>query len=301
MKYLSFLFFLSVTFSLDAQDFGLASYYADSFQGLTTASGDLYDKNKMTAAHKTLPFGTMVRVTRLDNKKSVVVKINDRGPFIKGRVIDLSRRAAEQLDIISAGEARVKLDVLSGSNKNNTVAKTTNTKKSTPPKTTNSKPAAKTVANATKRPDSYNDSSEPRKVATKTVQTPVTTKSTTTAKGVEKEEEAATPTIAEAKMLRSGYNQYGLYKIKLLRPEKKGFGVQVASYSSYDNVMKRIADLQAKWFDDILVNIEPAADNGTNYKVILGQFPTQAAAANYKKNLQRKHGIKGFVVELTDI
>ncbi|NOZ62072.1 MAG: septal ring lytic transglycosylase RlpA family protein [Calditrichaeota bacterium] len=91
---------------------GKASYYADSFKGNKTANGEIYDPKKFTAAHRTLPFGTRVRVTNLFNDKSVVVRINDRGPFIKSRIIDLSRAAAEQLGIIDSGVAEVLIEVL---------------------------------------------------------------------------------------------------------------------------------------------------------------------------------------------
>ncbi|MEM0993197.1 MAG: septal ring lytic transglycosylase RlpA family protein [Bacteroidota bacterium] len=297
MKIYSFLFALCLTFGLSAQEYGRASFYADSFQGLKTASGELYSKSEMTASHNTLPFGTMVRITRLDTKKSVVVRINDRGPFIKGRITDLSRKAAEQLGIISSGEVQVKLDVV-GQGKPVSVANKTTT---TPKGATAAKPKATTTAqpSTTKRPAVYNDSSVPKKVTTKSVPKAVPTQATTsTAKGSDTDADMA---ISEAKFVRGNYNKYGLYKIQLLKPEKKGFGVQVGSYSSYDNVMKQVADLQAKWFEDILVNIEPAEGGGSSYKVILGQFETEAAAENYKKNLQRKHGVKGFVVGLEEM
>ena len=77
---------------------GMASWYGGKFHGRTTASGERYNMNALTAAHKTLPFGTKVKVTNKKNGKSVVVKINDRGPFIKGRVIDLSRAAHQKID-----------------------------------------------------------------------------------------------------------------------------------------------------------------------------------------------------------
>ena len=91
---------------------GIASYYADKYQGRKTANGEIFDVGKMTAAHKTLPFGTRVRVTNLVNGKSVVVRVNDRGPFVAGRVIDLSPAAARKLDMIRAGIVRVKLEIL---------------------------------------------------------------------------------------------------------------------------------------------------------------------------------------------
>lgn len=91
---------------------GYASYYADKFHGRRTASGEPYDKNEFTAAHKSLPFGTKVLVTNLENDLTVGVVITDRGPFVKGRVVDLSRAAAEQIDMIRRGVVRVRVDVL---------------------------------------------------------------------------------------------------------------------------------------------------------------------------------------------
>lgn len=91
---------------------GVASYYGRKFHGRRTANGERFDMNAMTAAHKTLPFGTRVRVTNPRNGRSVTVRINDRGPFIRGRTIDLSRAAAEELGMISSGHAQVELDVL---------------------------------------------------------------------------------------------------------------------------------------------------------------------------------------------
>ncbi|MGD9992414.1 MAG: septal ring lytic transglycosylase RlpA family protein [Salinivirgaceae bacterium] len=93
-------------------EFGLASFYADKFDGRITASGETFDQRKLTAAHRTLPFGTTVKVTNLENKKTVRVVINDRGPFIKDRVIDLSKAAAEELGFIKEGVTQVKLEVL---------------------------------------------------------------------------------------------------------------------------------------------------------------------------------------------
>jgi rare lipoprotein A len=91
---------------------GVASYYADEFNGRKTASGEVYDMNDLTAAHRTLPFGTKVKVTNIDTGKSVVVRINDRGPFKEDRVIDLSLGAAKQLGLIVLGTGRVILQIL---------------------------------------------------------------------------------------------------------------------------------------------------------------------------------------------
>ena len=92
--------------------FGKASYYADKFHGKKTANGEIFDMNGLTAAHKTLPFGTICRVTNLENQKQVIVKINDRGPFIEGRILDLSKGAAKALDAIQIGVIEVKIEIL---------------------------------------------------------------------------------------------------------------------------------------------------------------------------------------------
>ncbi len=92
---------------------GEASYYHDSLAGNATANGDVYDPRAFTAAHRTLAFGTIVRVTRIDNGRTVTVRVNDRGPFGRARrLMDLSRAAAEQLDMIRAGVTRVRVDIL---------------------------------------------------------------------------------------------------------------------------------------------------------------------------------------------
>lgn len=90
---------------------GIANFYSDKFQGKKTASGAVYDKNKLTASHKTLPFGTKVRVTNLDTGKSVVVAVNDRMKPGNPAVIDVTRRAAQDLGFTKAGKAKVKLEV----------------------------------------------------------------------------------------------------------------------------------------------------------------------------------------------
>ena len=91
---------------------GTASWYGPGFHGKKTASGEIYDQTKLTAAHKTLPLGTKARVTNLDNGSAVEVEINDRGPFVDGRIIDLSRAAAGALGLIESGTAPVRVELI---------------------------------------------------------------------------------------------------------------------------------------------------------------------------------------------
>ena len=100
------------TISVAQVQTGKASFYADKFEGIQTASGEKYRHKKLTGAHKTLPFGTKVRVTNLANEKTVEVVINDRGPYVEGRVIDLSKAAAEELGFLNNGIADVKVEVI---------------------------------------------------------------------------------------------------------------------------------------------------------------------------------------------
>jgi len=91
---------------------GVASYYGKEHHGKKTANGEIFDMNKLTAAHRSLPFGSQVKVTNLSNQRSVIVRINDRGPYYQGRIIDLSQAAAERLDMVQSGITKVKLEVL---------------------------------------------------------------------------------------------------------------------------------------------------------------------------------------------
>lgn len=113
MKFLRIFFLTLLLNTIGTAEYGIASHYSvRSNGGRHTASGDVLDDERMTAAHPKLPFGTEVRVTRLSTGASVVVRINNRGPYVKGRVIDLSQAAAKALGILKDGIARVKVEVL---------------------------------------------------------------------------------------------------------------------------------------------------------------------------------------------
>jgi rare lipoprotein A len=119
------LFFFLTTFSFAQIQTGKASFYADKFEGSPTASGEKYRSSKLTAAHKTLPFGTRIRVTNLSNNQTVEVLVNDRGPYVENRVIDLSKAAAEKLGFVNQGLADIRLEVIdAGDGKTSDPAKT---------------------------------------------------------------------------------------------------------------------------------------------------------------------------------
>lgn len=278
-------------------EYGQASFYDDSFQGSMTAYNVKYDKNQLTASHKIYPFGTLLRVTRLDNKKSVVVKVIDKGPYIKGRIVDLSRKAAEQLDIVKDGVANVKVELYRKAVSTSDLEKATAEKQpaKTPPapeelpagydKTPQNTPKKTSVAVKNDQP------TQPKSTTSASSTKTTTTKSKTTEKSG----------AAKVHLVKQDYTQYGLYKIQLERPEKKGFGVQVSALTNYDSVLRQIANLQAKSFDNILVSIEKGSKNQTTYKIILGPQDSEAAANSYKKSLKSRYKMNGFVVDLSTL
>jgi len=312
--------FLITSLAVQAQEeFGIASYYADAFHGRKTASGELYHKDKLTAAHKNLPFGTIIRITRLDNKKSVKVKINDRGPYIKGRIVDLSKAAAKKLDLITDGKARVKIEIVSRGDED-LVASSTPVPDLSAMKEKAPAPSTENIENPV--PTEFSTTAPERIVMEKKEAAPAAPKPTnvkpksapdlkvTKAKAAPKKA-APAKKVAQPKNIEftskgtlvkgQDYKAFDLYKIQLMRPAKGGFGVQVASMAQYENVMKQVAELQEKWFNNILVSVEKGKGDQPQYKLILGPFPDRATADRYKKDLKKKKKIDGFVVDLSQL
>ena len=276
-----FLFVASSAVAQGNEEWGLASYYSDDFQGRETAYGIVYDKDKLTAAHKRHPAGTKLKVTRLDNNKTVIVTVIDKGPYIKGRVVDLSMAAAKQLGIVQDGVAEVKIEVV-GRSSGTPEPKNKREEIVTTPAP--QKPATSPPSKPANPPASYEKEETTSRIATTQERSPG----------------SRYVTADKRRLVGKEYQKYGLYRIVLEQPGGKGYGVQVASLEIYENVFRQVADLQAKWFDNILISIEPSFEQPI-YKVILGPFDTESAADNYRKNLASKHKIKGFVVNLSEI
>ena len=108
-----FVIMAMASIGISAQTYkGKASYYGPGFHGRKCANGDVFDMNKLTCAHRTLPFGTMLKVTNTKNGKSTTVEVTDRGPYVKGRIVDLSKAAAKEIDMIAAGVVNVEIEVI---------------------------------------------------------------------------------------------------------------------------------------------------------------------------------------------
>jgi rare lipoprotein A len=289
------LFVAISTFSLQAQEIGLAGYYADEFEGSTTAYGERYDKNKLTAAHKTHPLGTYLRITRLDNKKSVVVRVNDQGPYVSRRIVDLSRAAAKKIDMLRDGEAEVQIEVVG----TDATRETTSISEPAPtPVTITRGPVPPNTERVVPTPSPVK-----KIVVPKTEPKPELKRPDLQEKGtlVTFNKEKVKPQPDKASLVRDEYNAYGLYKVALEHSKSAGFGIQLVAVSTYESAMAKVVELQSKWFDDVLLSIAKGADGRPDYKVILGPFKTEAAAQNYLVSLKKKYKMAGFVLNLGNI
>jgi rare lipoprotein A len=263
-------------------EYGVASYYGDEFHGRKTASGEKYNKNELTCAHKTYPFGTKIRVTRLDNKKSVIVRVNDRGPFIKGYVVDLSKKAAQEIAMVEDGIVKVKIELVE--------------KKSNDTSSEVVKPEERSTSeSSTAKNDDAPASSKASVPATDAPKPEKTSKKSSKKKEEPIEVEKDEAQLATAK----NYKSNDLYQIELKKPEKKGYGVQVSIISNYENVLKEVAKLQGHWGGKVLMEIEGAEhDSKTMYKLILGPFDEKKSAEKNQRLAAKKGYKKCFVVEL---
>lgn len=261
--------FSSVT-KISAAEVGKCGIYADSYQGRPTASGEKYNKEALTCSHKSLAFGTKIRVTRLDNKKSVVVRVNDRGPFIEGYVVDLSGAAGKEIGLVT-GSAQVKIELVESAqsaiaNDAQTEAEVFKSKPATTGKTTD----------AATKPAAYSK----------------TTSVNTSPKGI-----ANTNSVQPlAKVAPTS----SLYKIDIAQSEKKGYGIQITSLSDANNVLPFMKELQAKYPGRVLVNVMRDEFNNPTYKVIVGPYADKKAADAAQKTIAQKYK-KTMVVDLSGI
>ncbi|MEM9836452.1 MAG: septal ring lytic transglycosylase RlpA family protein [Bacteroidota bacterium] len=288
---------------------GLASYFADDFHGSITSYGEKYNRNELVAAHKLFDHNALVRVTNLENNRSVRVRIIDKGPFIQGRIIEVSHRAAELLGMLNQDPVRVSIELLGANTKANATSNTTTSTSETP--TTSSTepsipppppPTQQETARRPTTPPPSRPKEEPKtyeRVVTPTPSPPPTRSASPqpAQKASSTASKSTTFRPTNSQPITTGSFADGLYKIELRAPTAGTHGVQIASLKSLESTMQEIAKLQAKWFDNILVRKVSTSD-GPVYKIILGPFESQAAAVRYSKDLLKRYKIKGFTTTL---
>lgn len=299
---LLFVVLLFASLSLRAQtvgetEYGRASYYSDAFQGSETSYGEKYDKNKLTAAHRRFPYNSRVRVTRLDNNRSVVVRIIDEGPLIRGRVVELSKAAAGQLRMTNENTVEVKVELLEipGQNTVNNGSR--------------SQAGSDSRIRDQQLPRSYNSNVLPP-TRDRLPEVVVTTRAPTTQSygtnnnrgtsgrpSVDYYAPSWERSVESYPQVGKEFQEYGLYKIDIRKPVGGNFGVQVAAVSTYENALSAVANYQARSFDNILVSIEPGP-RGKTFRIILGPFLDESSAKRYQRDLRQRYKIKGFTVRL---
>lgn len=259
---------------LMGQEKGFAINYKESDASRVTSSSELYDPSKLTAAHNTIPFGTMVKVTRLDNGMSVVVRINDRGPFTPNRIVALSKAAAYTIGLKKYEKVNVQLNILPKKE----IAETLIEKPEKKPDIPFYQPGS--TKTETKENDDLLMRIDPVD-GTKIQQNSVTERS------------IVSPLVSETL-------KPGIYQIQLNRLPEKGFAIQVGSFQNISMIWSEVSKLHNAWFKQIMVQTVKTANGLVLHKLLLGPFTTREKANSYKGNLKEKYGIEGFIVPLQE-
>jgi rare lipoprotein A len=270
-------FWLSIFFSLamqevSAQEKGYAINYKESDASRITSSSELYDPNKFTAAHNTLPIGTLIQVTRIDNGASVTVRINDRGPFIPNRILALSKAAAIKLGLKKYEKVYVQLSMVP----------------IVEPQAVKEKPVDKKSEIPFYQPGSTlmppaNEGKEPITLSLNPG-------------GITDTLSRQEPEKKELSKMQQVPLKAGIYQLHLNKISRKGFAVQIGSFQNTTLLWNEITRLHNAWFQQILLE-SAISDNGQSvYKLLLGPFPSREKANSYKNNLKEKYGIDGFIV-----
>ena len=261
------LFFVT-SVALAFTETGLASVYSTKFQGSRTASGEIFDNDILTAAHRSLPFGTLVRITRTDDGRSVVVRINDRGPFVEDHLIDLSHAAAGKLGVRTESEVvPVHIELIENNNDVHFISNTTIEPASnrTQVRTKSGKHTPKTIVSPKNVPTDYNI---------------IRTKS-----------------VANVHASKIG-SVAGLYKIESNKNVKGKFAIQVASIATPENVEKTVTEFRKQNCSNVFVQIGKDKSDKPLYKILLGTFNSQKSAEIFLKSNKCCRTMKAFVVSL---
>lgn len=288
MKYyfavlLAGLFFYDLAAQSNSES-GYAIYYADYLDGRQTASGEVFSQQQLTCAHKTHPFGTLLKVTRQDNDMSVIVRVNDRGTFCEGCVVDISRIAAERLDLVKAGKKMVNVQVVGFSRTNPKVLSTWSdvtgrdpVSYDTAPRKIISVPQDKLVAKGA-TPTTPQQTPQPRQAQQAQKESPKTYSAPPAANKV-----AITQETEAVKYLPLG---------------QTGYFIQLGAYTLESNAQRTLVDLQRKGMKYLYLQKGSTRPNESVTRMFLGPFKTQSEANNYLRDVCPKFGVTGIVVLL---
>lgn len=302
-------FFLCGT-SVVAQEIGEAVYYSSQYVGTKTASGEPFDPNAMTAAHRTLPYGAIVRVTSLSNGRSVDVRINDMGPSKPSRIIELTPAAAKLIGLDIAGVMQVRLDVLQEypANPAAGMAAGANTRVAAPASQAPAsvKPPAATQPAAVAqpamqtalpgiRPAAAPAAANPAATQTRALSAPAALPAAAAQRSAEPA--AASPASPAADPL--GNRGLGLFQLSSHRIGLDGAGLQLGAYSSYRSMLEAADMFYAKGLKDVVLHVQ-LSDGKEVFRLLAGPFKDMASAKTFQAQLKGV-GIECWPVALSDL
>jgi len=306
MRILLLLSLFALTTALSAQlvgetENGLASYYSNEYQGAETAYGEIYDRNELVAAHRMYPLGSVVKVRNVENGKTVSVRVIDKGPFIRGRIIELSERAAANIGLLGKETVPVELTLISTPDQPATATREPEPEVRIPDpevvvevitREPDPIPAERTVVVQAPSPapaaPPKNQAAE--KSSSQAVTPPPTVNDATATVKAKK--------VSTGELVRTSAFAPGVYKIALEKPASGAYGVQVGSFVDLEGAMDKVTQMQSKWFDNVLLE-RIGTGPGSIYKVILGPFETQKSAARYASDLKKRYKVDGFTVRIS--
>lgn len=291
MKNYLMLILICMSFVATAQSSGYASFIGDKFHGLKMANGETYDKNSLVAGHRDLKYGTKVKVTNTNNARSIIVTIKDRGPFIKGGIIEVSRKAGESIGMVYDKKVPVRIEVIGAGE----VAMETETKpsaRSTTPATydENTAKGGEITPEPTPKPTPKPAAKPTTPKVAKTTKTPAKPKAAVQSKPTKSSSKSSGKTATATK------TNTGVYKIEIQNVQKAGYGVQIGVFKDIDVVIYKVKQLTNKGFSDVYYT---KSSNG--YKIIIKNYASYDQANAYKKALKTKYGIDGFVVDFSKL
>lgn len=269
--------------TISSKEKGYASYYANYLDGRRTAYGEVYNKNKLTAAHRTYPLGTLVEVTRLDNGKSIIVRINDKGPVDPTRVIDVSYAAAEALDLVYDGIAMVETQVVDADG--NPIA-APQTAAAVP------EPQAPAAYNKVEVPISYDYKPQFKQPANTTAKSaPAST--IPAASNIPGSTPAPSPYQTDLQPKAPLPVAYEASTDNRIETPSTGFFVQVGAFSKRANAESLLNSLSDKGFNNAQIQ-----SSGQLFKALVGPYSNAAEANQDKNRLVRELKLQGFVTEI---
>ncbi len=257
---------LSLSLSAQQMEVGMAAYYADYLHGQATAMGETYDRNAFTCAHRVHPKGTLLRITNFNNQKSVVVRVNDRGPYKDEYIVDLSLAAANAIDLTLVGKAKVGVEPIGFSNQP-VNAKGTPIPGAQVQSFTRSTPA---VASSAPSDNGISKRGLPDR---------------NYAFEIGKKTNTGTTTANSPEIKRIGYGQ-------------SGYVIQIGAYSSHNNAANQIRSIQQRGVTDVYLLESKTADGTDVFRVVLGVFDQQDFAERYRQRLNSQYQLNGIVISL---